>query len=89
METEDWLRPLRERGLIPDDVLAAFVVGSAARGWHNSRSDFDIYVVSPSDRESESSRSISMPLNPPHIRSEMFYEDARRWEVTYWLDAQI
>lgn len=87
--SEDWLTPLSERELIPEGCVAAFVVGSAARGWTNSRSDFDIYVVTTSEWHTGSSSLLPMPLNPPRVTSEMFYERGRRWEVTYWLDSQI
>jgi hypothetical protein len=89
MEAEDWLAPLRQRELIPPDSLAAFVVGSSARGWQNARSDFDIYVVTKNEWDSDTSASISMPLNPPRARSETFFQDSRRWEVTYWVDSQF
>ncbi|MFG2531015.1 hypothetical protein [Streptomyces sp. NPDC048516] len=89
MAMADWLAPVRERGLVPDDAVAAFVVGSAARGWHNARSDFDIYVVTAAERHSETSNSMPVPLDPPRVRSETFYEHDKRWEVTYWLDSQI
>ena len=85
----DWLAPLRERDLLPADALAAFVVGSVARGWDNSRSDFDIYVVTNEEWETETCSATLMPLDPPRVRSEVFYENSRRWEVTYWLESQI
>jgi predicted nucleotidyltransferase len=87
--TTDWVGPLQSRDLIPEGSLAAFVVGSAARGWHNDRSDFDIYIVSTSEWETATASTIPMPLNPPRICSETFYHEDRRWEVTYWLDSQI
>ncbi|WP_405881009.1 hypothetical protein OG762_21915 [Streptomyces sp. NBC_01136] len=89
LTTDEWLEPLRQRELIPADCLAAFVVGSAARGWNNARSDHDVYVVTTRAWDTSTSRPIPMPLNPPGVRSETFYEDGRRWEVTYWLDSQI
>lgn len=89
MTARDWLAPLYERNLIPDRTVAAFVVGSAARGWDNARSDFDIYVVTTEPWQTESSGSILMPLDPPRVCSELFYLDDRRWEVTYWLESQI
>ncbi|MEV6328823.1 nucleotidyltransferase domain-containing protein [Streptomyces sp. NPDC051909] len=88
IDTADWLRLLRERELIPEDCLAVSVVGSVARGWHNDQSDFDIYVVTSNEAESAGQSSIAMPLNPPRVRTEMFYAGDRRWEVTYWLDSQ-
>jgi len=89
MTAEDWLAPPLRHELIPPDSLAAFVVGSAARGWQNARSDFDIYVVRPTEWDSDTSVSISMPLNPPRARAETFYEDGRRWEITFWVGSQF
>jgi hypothetical protein len=89
MSVDDWLAPLREKGLIPEGSLAVFAVGSAARGWDNERSDVDIYVITAREWESESSSRIRMPLNPPRIHSEMFYYRDRRWEIVYWLASQI
>jgi hypothetical protein len=89
MNVDDWLGPLRGRGLIPEDSVAVFVVGSAARCWHNERSDFDIYVVTACERETETSSIMRMPLNPPRVHNEIFYDRNRRWEITYWLVSQI
>ncbi|MBT2363967.1 hypothetical protein J7E88_01110 [Streptomyces sp. ISL-10] len=88
INTANWLEVLRERQLIPEDHLAVSVVGSVAHGWHNDQSDFDIYVVTSGESASPGRSSITMPLNPPHVRTEMFYVGDRRWEVTYWLDSQ-
>lgn len=89
MTEEDWLAPLRERHLIPDDTQAAFVVGSAARGWHNLRSDYDIYIVSNPLHDAETSGALPVPLEPPFVSLEVFYAQEKRWEVKYWCDAQI
>ena len=89
MSTEEWLEPLRRRELIPEDSQAVVVVGSAARGWNNARSDHDVYVVTTRAWDTPTSRPIPMPLDPPGVQSETFHEDGRRWEVTYWLDGQI
>lgn len=85
----DWLSPLKQRGLIPDGALAAFMVGSAARGWDNARSDFDIYVVTSAERTPPTDSAITMPLQPLALRTELFYASERRWEVTYWPESQV
>ncbi|OLF19623.1 nucleotidyltransferase domain-containing protein [Actinophytocola xanthii] len=85
----DWLNPLRERNLLPDDTVAAFVVGSVARGWENARSDFDIYVVTTEEVRTESYSAALMSLDPPRVRNEVFFENDRRWEITYWLERQF
>ncbi|MFD9004291.1 hypothetical protein ACFV0T_25600 [Streptomyces sp. NPDC059582] len=87
--TDEWLEPLRERELIPDGCLAALVVGSSARGWNNTRSDHDVYVITSRGWDTPTSRPIPVPLDPPGVCSETFHQDGRRWEVTYWLDGQI
>ncbi len=89
MTAEDWLAPLRERHLIPDDTRAAFVVGSAARGWHNPLSDYDICIVSNPLYDVGTSEAISVPLEPPVVSGAVFYTPEKRWEVKYWCDAQI
>ncbi|MFF2132094.1 hypothetical protein ACFVW1_43475 [Streptomyces olivochromogenes] len=89
MSVDDWLAPLRERDLLPDGVLAAFVVGSAARGWHNARSDYDIYIVTATQRDAGTGDPIPLPLDPPFATSETFYAQDKRWEVKYWLDTQF
>jgi len=85
----DWLTPLRTHGLLQEGVLSAFVVGSAARGWHNARSDFDIYVVTGAERTARVGTRMAVALDPPYVRKETFVWDNRRWEVTYWQDRQI
>ena len=89
MTPGDWLAPLRTRDLVPEGALAGFVVGSAARGWHNARSDFDIYVITTARWESSTSTPTPVPVDPPSVHSETFFDQDKRWEVTYWLDSQI
>lgn len=89
MTAEDWLAPLRERQLVPDDTRAAFVVGSAARGWHNPRSDYDIYLVSDRLHEAGTSEAVPVPLEPAFVGVEVFYAREKRWELKYWCEAQI
>ncbi|MEW1824565.1 hypothetical protein [Streptomyces sp. NPDC088196] len=87
--TADWLVPLRERGLLPAATVAAYVVGSAARGWHNARSDFDIHVVTAAGQHSGTGTEVPVPLDPPFVRGRTFYARDRRWEVTYWVADQF
>jgi predicted nucleotidyltransferase len=89
VDAEEWLAQLIDHDMLPAGCRAAFVVGSAARGWTNSRSDFDIYVVSDTERQSETVRKVPVPLNPPYVNTETFYAGGRRWEITFWLEAQF
>ncbi|MFI7207929.1 hypothetical protein [Micromonospora aurantiaca (nom. illeg.)] len=84
----DWLQPLQERDLLPPGALAAFVVGSTARGWDNARSDYDVYVIASREQRT-SGDVVPVSLELPWIRTEQFYARNRRWQVTYWLDAQV
>ncbi|MGE5828224.1 MAG: hypothetical protein ACM30G_07645, partial [Micromonosporaceae bacterium] len=59
----DYLDVLGGRGLLPADTVAAMLVGSTARGWGNSRSDHDIYVVCAEAPAGEHDTA-SVPLDP-------------------------
>ncbi|BCY09814.1 hypothetical protein L3i22_049020 [Actinoplanes sp. L3-i22] len=39
--------------------------------------------------QTETSGTIRMPLDPPRVSTERFFDDEQRWEVTYWLASQI
>ncbi|MEU7058737.1 hypothetical protein [Streptomyces sp. NPDC046197] len=80
---------LRRRGLVPEDTLTVFNVGSVARGWANPTSDFDFYLVSRTVPGVEGARTVPVPLAHETISTYMFQMDGRRWEVAYWLDSQV
>ncbi len=80
---------LAARGLVPADSLAVLLVGSAARGWDNARSDYDFAVVTTESRTSETCRAVALPLDPPTLRIDVGYQAGRRWELQYWLDGQV
>lgn len=80
---------LELRALVPNDCLAVLLVGSAARGWDNDRSDYDFYVVTTRPWASETCQAVAIPLNPPIAPVEILYHAGRRWELRYWLDSQI
>ncbi|WP_328332141.1 MULTISPECIES: nucleotidyltransferase domain-containing protein [unclassified Streptomyces] len=83
------LETLRGRQLVPDTCQAAFVVGSAARGWGNKKSDIDIYVVSTAPWSGADSIGVSVPLRPPVVQWHTFYADNRGCDLAYWLDDQV
>ncbi|HET9081695.1 MAG TPA: nucleotidyltransferase domain-containing protein [Trebonia sp.] len=83
------LAELRRKELIPADHQAVFLVGSVARGWTHAKSDLDIYIVSDGEHDVTGSRTVGVPLVPGTIRTLAFDGDDRRFEVTYWLDAQV
>jgi len=88
-ELSAWREVLTRRDLLPQRLSAAMLVGSSARGWHDARSDFDIYLVSDQQWTSDTSRSFLVPLDPNAVATESFYVGSRRWETSYWLDTQI
>ncbi|GLY26197.1 hypothetical protein [Micromonospora sp. NBRC 101691] len=88
-ELGKFLNVLDQRSLVPLDCKAVLLVGSAARGWTNVRSDYDFYLVSGTPWPGDDRDSIRLPLDSPTIQTEAFYADGRRWEMTYWLDDQI
>ena len=80
---------LAARRLLPADCLAVLLVGSAARGWDNGRSDYDFYVVTTGSWASRTCHAVAVPLDPPTVPVEVLYQAARRWELRYWLDSQV
>ncbi len=84
--TNTLLEVLERRDLLPRDYSAALLVGSTARGWDNQKSDVDIYIVCSESWNSDTCASVKLPLNPPEVQTESFYDSGRRWEITYLLD---
>ncbi|MFI2261221.1 hypothetical protein OHU45_07285 [Streptomyces tubercidicus] len=83
------LDTLRDRRLVPDTCQAAFLVGSAARGWGNKKSDLDIYLVSDEPWTEPEMVGVSVPLQPPVVQWHTFYADNRGRDLAYWLDTQV
>lgn len=83
------LATLRDRRLVPDTCQAAFLVGSAARGWSNKKSDYDIYVVSADPWPGPESVGVPVPLQPTTVQWHSFYADGHGWDLAYWLDDQV
>lgn len=76
-------------GALPPDCLAVCAVGSLARGWANSRSDYDFNVVAERQPRSEGARTIRVPLRTSTVPTRVLQVDGRRWELKYWTDAQV
>jgi predicted nucleotidyltransferase len=79
------LRP----GLVPAESRSAYVVGSIARGWVHESSDVDIFVVMDQPWRGQTSSSSAVLLQPDRVPALVTYVDGRRWELRYWLDAQV
>jgi Nucleotidyltransferase domain len=82
------LAELQRQALLPEPTLAAFVVGSVARGWANPTSDYDIYLVSTRPAAG-GGKVLRVPLDPPTVPSAVTHVDGRRWELKFWLDSQV
>jgi predicted nucleotidyltransferase len=86
---DELLRTLVERRLLPARYEAVLLVGSTARGWSNRGSDHDICVISTKPWSGPGSGHLTVPLSPDVVQTETFRMSDRRWEITYWLDAQV
>lgn len=80
---------LQSNGLIPKTCQAILLVGSAARGWANEDSDYDIYLVSTEQWHGESGSELKLPLDPVAVPVHATHVAGRRWELKYWLDTQV
>lgn len=83
------LNELRRERLLPQSCQAVIVVGSAVRGWANKGSDYDIYLVSRDPWFGQSGTELRLPLDPPTVPTAVTHTGGRRWELKYWLDAQV
>ncbi|KAA6202476.1 hypothetical protein F2B00_09810 [Streptomyces parvus] len=79
---------LSDRGLLPDDTVAVFWVGSVARGWANSTSDFNFYIISESAWSREGMAAKSAPLNPSVIPVHVLQVDGVCWKLKHWTTGQ-
>jgi hypothetical protein len=82
------LAELDSRALLLPQTLAAFVVGSAARGWANATSDYDIYLVGYR-QPADGSGLLRVPLDPPTVPVVYLDVDGRHWELKFWLDTHV
>jgi hypothetical protein len=80
---------LERRGLLPDDPLCVLCVGSVPRGWANDMSDVDLCVVTRAPAAGKDLRTMPVPLSPDTVPTTTLHVDGRRWEVKYWVDAQV
>jgi hypothetical protein len=87
--TTPYLDVLRELDLLPTAVLAAFVVGSTARGWAHSTSDVDLIVVTDTPFIDDRLLEQEVTLDPGVLSIAQFGYVGRRCEVKYWLGSQV
>ena len=80
---------LLARQLVPESCQASFLVGSAANGWGNDKSDLDICVVSTEPWAGPDCIETSVLLEPPVVHWHTFHSDNRDWDLSYWVDTQF
>jgi len=83
------LDELVHHSALPPNPLAVFAVGSVARGWANSRSDYDLNIVSKRPWRGKIVRTLVVPLRTPSIPTLELVINGRRWELKYWTDSQV
>jgi predicted nucleotidyltransferase len=76
---------------LPDaeELLALLLVGSQARGWANSTSDYDFCVVTRSPYRGSRTRTVAVPLDPPTTATRELVVQDSRCELAYWTSGQI
>lgn len=89
MDVDRMLETLRARQVVPDTCQAVYVVGSAARGWNNKRSDVDLCLISTEPWSDAESVGVGVPLQPPVVQWQTFHADNHGWDLAYWLDGQV
>lgn len=83
------LAELTARDLLPGDTRAVYLAGSKIRGWGNTGSDLDVYIVSDAPRTSPSTALARVALAPDRIPVEVVHVDGVRWDIEYWTDSQV
>ncbi|HEX5114236.1 MAG TPA: hypothetical protein VFW65_03455 [Pseudonocardiaceae bacterium] len=76
-------------GLVPATSRCVFAAGSLVRGWGNSSSDVDVYVVSDEEWRSDTAVYTSVGLEPATVVGESTRLDGVAWDLHYWLDSQV
>jgi hypothetical protein len=80
---------LRQRALHPAECLAVFVAGSRTRGWANATSDLDLHIVMAAPWDRPNTRALPVALAPDSIPVVTTVVDGLRWDIEYWLEAQV
>lgn len=89
MDVNRLLDTLRARHLVPDTCQAALLMGSAARGWSNKRSDLDFCLISTEPWSPPDSVEVLVPLQPSGVLWHVFHADNHDWDLAYWVDGQV
>jgi hypothetical protein len=80
---------LRHAGVFPGDTVAAYISGSAAVGWNNELSDYDVYVVTREVPEVAQSFWIRVAANPTRVPAVLTKIGGNRFDIEYWTEGQV
>lgn len=89
IDLDECLAELTSRDLVPAGAHCVFVSGSLVRGWGNSTSDLDIYVISTGAWTGTPVETVPVRLQPAIVPVNAFFAGNRRWDVEYWQETQI
>lgn len=76
---------------LPTSAGSAFVSGSLLEGWGHATSDLDVYIVSDdwSGLEDAETHATPVALEPSRILTAGVWVGEGRWDLQYWLAAQV
>ncbi|MFI6013275.1 hypothetical protein ACIBAG_31420 [Streptomyces sp. NPDC051243] len=80
---------LRANALLPDSFHCVYAAGSLVRGWGNTTSDVDLYVITDDEPPRTVTTSHPVALSPDAVPVAATYVDSVRWDVEYWQGAQV
>lgn len=83
------LDELRRHDRVPSSYLTVYASGSIVRGRGNPSSDLDFFVISTEPWSSETAHREPVTLRPDRVLVEGMYVGDVRWDVEYWLEAQV
>jgi hypothetical protein len=83
------LDELRRQDRVPASYLTVYASGSIVRGRGNPSSDLDIFVITTDPWSSETAHEEPVTLRPDRVLVEGMYAGDVRWDVEYWLEAQV
>jgi hypothetical protein len=86
---EECQATLRSHHALPETYACVYLTGSLIRGWGNSGSDLDFYVITDEPWHPSEAVSASVPLGQGKIYFKALKESGVGWDVEYWQEAQI
>lgn len=88
MDTDIYLAALRAHEALPADPRCVFISGSVVRGWGNSTSDLDVYVVDDAAWTGASSGSAPVSVGS-EVRLNAIHAEGCRFDLVYWMANRV